>query len=72
MKTYSGFIWLDADQGDQLIEWLCLCGASILLSGSREGLCFRSFSDLQCPVMNRLSTSVLSAVSYIIYIIVCV
>ena len=31
-----------------------------------------SLSFLQCPVMNRLSISVLSAVNYMMYMIVCV
>ena len=43
VKTYSGFNRLDADQGDQLIERLRRCGASILLLCSREGLCYRFF-----------------------------
>ena len=43
VTTRSGFNWLDADQGDQLIEQLRRCGASILLLGSREGLCFCLF-----------------------------
>ena len=43
VKTYSGFNWLDADQWDQLIEWLRWCGDFILLSCCREGLCYRFF-----------------------------
>ena len=43
VKTYSGFNRLDADQGDQLIERLRRCGASILLLCCREGLCYRFF-----------------------------
>ena len=43
VKTYSGFNWLDADQGDQLIERLRRCGASILLLCCREGLCYHFF-----------------------------
>ena len=43
VKTYSGFNRLDDDQGDQLIERLRRCGASIPLLCSREGLCNHFF-----------------------------
>ena len=43
VKTYSGSNQLDADQGDQLIERLRRCGASILLLCCREGLCYCFF-----------------------------
>ena len=43
VKTYSGFNRLDADQGDQLIERLRRCGASIPLLSGREGLCYHFF-----------------------------
>ena len=38
VKTYSGFNRLDADQGDQLIERLRRCGASIPLLSGRGAL----------------------------------
>ena len=46
VKTYSGFNRLDADQGDQLIERLRRCGASIPLLSGREGLCYHFFEIL--------------------------
>ena len=50
VKTYSGFNRLDADQGDQLIEQLRRCGASIPLLCCREGLCccFFELSSASC------------------------
>ena len=52
VKIYSGFNRLDADHWDQLIERLRRCGASILLSYCREGLCYRFFelSSASCYV----------------------
>ena len=52
VKTYSGFNRLDADQGDQLIEQLRRCGASIPLLSGREGLCYHFFeiSSASCYV----------------------
>ena len=52
VKTYSGFNRLDADQGDQLIERLRRCGASIPLLSGREGLCYHFFeiSSASCYV----------------------
>ena len=52
VKTNSGFNQLDADQGDQLIERLRRCGASIPLLCCREDLCFSFFeiSSASCYV----------------------
>ena len=66
VKTYSGFNWL--------VELLCWCGGSILLSYCGEGLryCFLEVSLAPCCVLYRLSISIVSIVSYMLYIIVCV
>ena len=72
VKTYSGFNQLDADQEDQLIERLCRYGVLFYYWAAERVSAVASLSFLQRPVMNRLSISVLSAVSYMMYMIVCV
>ena len=71
VKTYSGFNQLNADQG---ISWQNgSVGAELLFHycAAERVSAIASLRFLQCPVMYRLSISVLSAVSYMMYMIVC-